>query len=144
MIKRILTVCIGNICRSPTAEYVLRQRLAPSDAQITSAGLHAMRGKPMAATALDVLGEHGIDGTAHRARQLTPAMLRGADLVLAAEKSHLEAMIQLVPEARGKIFLLDHWVSRRDIPDPYMQERGDFVRVFGMIEEGVDSWLLHL
>ena len=98
----------------------------------------------MADTALQVLTEHGIDGTAHRARQLSPAMLRAADLVLGVEKIHLEAMIQLLPEARGKIFLVDHWVSRRDIPDPYMQQRADFVHAFGMIEEGVDAWLLHL
>ncbi len=144
MIKRILTVCIGNICRSPTAEYVLRQRLAPRDVQITSAGLQALSGKPMAATALQVLAEHGIDGTAHRARQLTPAMLREADLILGVEDSHLEAMIQLAPGASGKIFLLDHWVSQRDLPDPYLQQRAAFVRVYGMVEQGVDSWLLHL
>ena len=144
MIKRILMVCIGNICRSPMAEYVLRQRLASCGTRVSSAGLRALSGEPMAVTALHVLAEHGIDGTTHRARQLTPAMLREADLVLGAEKAHLEAMIQLAPEASGKIFLLDHWVSRRDIPDPYLQKRAAFVRVFDMVEQGVDSWLLHL
>ena len=144
MFKRILTVCIGNICRSPTAEYVLRQRLAPRGIEVASAGLHALSGAPMEATALQLLAEHGIDGTAHRARQLTAAMLREADLVLGAEKSHVDAMIRLAPEASGKIFLFDHWVSRRDIPDPYMQQRAAFEHVFGMLEQGADSWLRYL
>lgn len=144
MFKRILTVCIGNICRSPTAEYVLRQRLAPRGIEVASAGLHALSGEPMEATALQLLAEHGIDGKAHRARQLTAAMLREADLVLGAEKRHVDAMIRMAPAASGKIFLFDHWVNQRDIPDPYMQEREAFERVFGMLEQGVDGWLRYL
>lgn len=144
MFKRILTVCLGNICRSPTAEYVLRQRLAPRAIEVASAGLCGLSGEPMAETALQVLAEHGIDGTAHRARQLTAGMLREADLVLGAEKSHVDTMIRLTPEASGKIFLIDHWVSGRDIPDPFLQERAAFVQVFDMIEQSVDSWLHYL
>lgn len=144
MFKRILTVCIGNICRSPTAEYLFRQHLAPRDVQLSSAGLGALTGYPMDATAMQVLGEHGIDGTAHHARQLTPAMLREADLVLGMEKSHVDAMIRLAPEASGKIFMLDKWLQGRDIPDPYRQQRIAFDHVYGMITQGVDSWLRYL
>ncbi|WP_426702072.1 low molecular weight protein-tyrosine-phosphatase [Rhodanobacter sp. Col0626] len=144
MFKRILTVCIGNICRSPTAEYLFRQRLAPRDIQLSSAGLGALAEYPMDATAMQVLTEHGIDGAAHRARQLTSAMLREADLVLGMEKSHVDAMIRLAPEASGKIFVLDKWVEGRDIPDPYRQQRVAFDHVYGMIAQGVDSWLRYL
>jgi protein-tyrosine phosphatase len=142
--KRVLTVCIGNICRSPTAEYIFRQRLAPRDIQLCSAGLGALAGHPMDATARQLLTEHGIDGEAHRARQLTPAMLREADLVLGMEKSHVAAMTRLAPEASGKIFLLDKWLQGRDIPDPYRQQRVAFEHVYGMIVRGVDSWLRYL
>lgn len=144
MFKRILTVCIGNICRSPTAEYVLRERLASRDQQVTSAGLGAMSGWPMDAEALQVLVEHGIDGASHRARQLTVAMLREADLVLGMERSHVEAMVRLAPEASGKIFVLDKWIQARDIPDPYRQQRPAFDNAYELIAQGVDSWLRFL
>ncbi|WP_189441162.1 low molecular weight protein-tyrosine-phosphatase [Rhodanobacter panaciterrae] len=144
MFKRILTVCIGNICRSPTAEYLFRQRLAPRDIQLSSAGLGALAGHSMDTTAMQLLAEHGIDGAAHRARQLTPAMLREADLVLGMEKSHVDAMVRLAPEASGKIFIFDKWLQGRDIPDPYRQQRVAFDHVYGMITQGVDSWLRYL
>lgn len=144
MFQRILTVCIGNICRSPTAEYLLRQQLTSRDIQVSSAGLHAMAGHPMDATALQVISEHGIDGSAHRARQLTSAMLRAADLVLGMEKSHVNAMVRMAPEASGKIFVLDKWLQARDIPDPYRQQRPAFDHVYELIEQGVISWLRYL
>jgi protein-tyrosine phosphatase len=142
--KRILTVCIGNICRSPTAEYLFRQRLALRDIQLSSAGLGALTGHPIDATAMQLLAEHGVDGEAHRARQITSAMLREADLVLGMEKSHVVAMTRLAPEASGKIFLLDKWLLGRDVPDPYRQQRAAFDHVYDMIVQGVDSWLRYL
>ncbi|MBN8713364.1 MAG: low molecular weight phosphotyrosine protein phosphatase [Xanthomonadales bacterium] len=144
MFKRIMTVCIGNICRSPTAEYLLRQRLASRDIELCSAGLGAVVDHPMDATALQVLAEHGVDGAAHRARQLTVAMLREADLVLGMEKRHVDAMIGMAPEASGKIFMLDKWLQGRDIPDPYRQQRAAFDHVHRMITQGIDSWLPYL
>lgn len=142
--KRILTVCIGNICRSPTAEYLFRDRLASRGLDISSAGLGAMEGYPTDATALQLLAENGIDGAAHRARQLVPSMLHQADLVIGMEKSHVDAMIKLAPEARGKIFILDKWLDGRDIPDPYRQQRPAFEHVYSLIERGVESWLRYL
>ena len=144
MFKRILTVCIGNICRSPTAEYLLRQKLSGRGISVDSAGLGAMEGYPVDVTAMQLLAEHGIDTAAHRARKLMPVMLREADLVLGMERSHVHAMIRLAPEASGKIFLLDKWLLGRDIPDPYRQQRPAFEHVYGMIEQGVDSWSRHL
>lgn len=144
MFKRVLTVCVGNICRSPTAEYLLQQHLISRGIEVTSAGLGAMSDYPMDAAALGLLAEHGIDGAAHCARQLTPDMLREADLVLGMEKNHVATMMRLAPEASGKIFLLDRWVRGRDIPDPYRQQRDAFKHVYGMIEQGIDSWLHYL
>lgn len=144
MFKRILTVCIGNICRSPTAEYLLRQQLKARNVQLASAGLGALAGHGMDESALQLLAEHGIDGAAHRARQLTPAMLREVDLVLGMETSHVHAMTRLAPEASGKIFLLDKWLLGRDIPDPYRQQRPAFEHVYELIEQGVHSWLRYL
>ena len=142
--KRILVVCVGNVCRSPTAEYLLRHHLSAGGASIESAGLGALVDKPMDATALQVLGEHGVDGSAHRARQLTSGMLRDADLVLAMEREHVNRMSRMAPEASGKIMLLDRWVQGRDVADPYRQSREAFEHVYDVIAEAVGTWLPYL
>jgi protein-tyrosine phosphatase len=145
MFKRILIVCVGNICRSPTAEYLLRHRLGNAHgAQISSAGLSAMAGYAMDTTSLALLWEHGVNGETHRARQLDSALLRQSDLILAMEKNHVAAMTRMAPEASGKIFLLDRWLDGRDIPDPYRQQRPAYEHVYGLIEQGVNSWLRYL
>jgi protein-tyrosine phosphatase len=131
---------MGNICRSPTAEYLFRQRMKSRDVKFSSAGLGALVGSPMDATALQLLAESGIDGSMHRAHQLTLSSLREADLVLAMEKSHVAAMIQLAPEVHGKIYLLNKWLHESDIPDPYRQQRSAFEHVHEIITQGVSSW----
>lgn len=142
--KRILTVCVGNICRSPTAEYLFRQQLAGRGVEVGSAGVSALRGHPMDATAREVLEHHGVDGSGHVARQVTPAILRESDLILGMEKSHLAELARLAPEASGKMFLLDKWGQARDIPDPYKQQRPAFEHVYALIEQGVRSWMPYL
>lgn len=144
MFKRILMVCVGNICRSPTAEFLLRERLQHADVQVASAGLSAMVGYSMEATAAQVMREHGVDGSSHRARQLTPAILHESDLVLVMEKSHVAAVGRMAPEASGKVFLLGKWQDDTRIPDPYGQQRPAFDHVYQLIERGVAGWLPHL
>lgn len=144
MFGRILTVCVGNICRSPTAEYLLRRSLGERGIQIESAGLSALVDHPIDAMAASILAEHGVDATSHRAQQVTPELLRGVDLVLGMEKRHLAALVRLAPEASGKIFLLDKWLEARDIPDPYRQQRPAFEHVYALIDAGVRSWLPYL
>jgi len=145
MFQRILIACVGNICRSPTAEYLFRERLGPSHgATVSSAGINAMTGYPMDPSALDLLREHGVDGEAHVARQLDARLLREADLVLAMERGHVDAIRRMAPEASGKVFLLDKWLHSRDIPDPYRQRRAAYEQAYNLIEQGVSSWLRYL
>jgi protein-tyrosine phosphatase len=112
--------------------------------ELRSAGLDALVGNPMDAIVLQLLSDSGLDGTPHRAHQLTPSMLLKADLVLGMEKNHVDTMVQLAPEARGKVYLLDKWLGGRDVPDPYGQPRSAFERVYEMIMGGVDSWAARL
>lgn len=126
------------------AEYLLRHRLALRDIRLESAGLGALVGRPMDPIALQLLAENGIDGSEHRARQLTADMLREADLVLATERSQISVVTRVAPEASGKVFLLDKWQHGSDIPDPYCLPRPVFERAYDMIERGVDSWLRYL
>jgi len=142
--ERILIVCMGNVCRSPAAEYLFRARTDSPGVNFTSAGLCAPEGRPMDPTALELLADSGIDGTMHRARQLAPSMLHEADLILGMEKSHVDAMVRLVPETRGKVYLLDKWLDGNDIPDPYRQQRPAFEYVHEMIARDIESWRPYL
>jgi len=144
VIKQILIVCVGNVCRSPMAEHLFRRHLSPVGIQVESAGLGALAGRAMDATALQLLAERGVDGTAHRARQLSVSMIRSADLILAMEREHMTQVMRLVPESRGKLMLLDCWESALDIPDPFRQSREAFEHVAVLIDRGVRRWLKHV
>ncbi len=138
--KRILVVCVGNICRSPTAEHLLRDALVGTGCTVSSAGLGALVGKPIEPTALAVLQRHGHTLQPHEARQLDDALLAEADLVLVMEKGHLQEITRRAPQARGKTFLLGKWRGDAEIPDPYRKDEAAFVRAYELIDDCVKTW----
>jgi protein-tyrosine phosphatase len=144
MIKRVLIVCVGNICRSPTAEVLLRERLRDRGATVESAGLAALVGQPIDPTAESVLAGKGKTAAGHVARQVTPAMISAADMVIAMDKRHVSAIQAIAPQARGKIFLLGHWQGGTPIPDPYGRDRAAFEQAYQLIDAAVDSWSTRL
>ena len=141
MYDRILVVCTGNICRSPVAEYLLRNALqhAGRTPQVASAGVGALVGEPAHDTALARMAERSVDLSAHRAQQATQALCRWADLVLVMESHHREALGDIDPAVRGKTFLLGHW-QKKEIPDPYKRSRDVWDHAIRLIDEGVDAW----
>lgn len=126
------------------AEYLFRHCLGGGKADVSSAGIAALVGQGMDPLASAVLAAHGIDGSAHRARQFTRDLAQQSDLILAMEQSQLASVRATVPEASGKLFLLDKWAAARDIPDPYRRHRSAFEHVYTMIDEGVHGWLPYL
>jgi protein-tyrosine phosphatase len=137
MIERVLVVCVGNICRSPMAEGLLRARLAGHPGlSVGSAGLAALVGAPADPTAQELLRARGIDLAGHRARQLTPEMVAAHDLVLVMEKEHEWEVLDLVPEARGKVHRLGKF-GGFDVPDPYRRPRAAFEEALALIERGL-------
>lgn len=144
MFNSILVVCLGNVCRSPVAEFLFRRELGERDIRVSSAGLGALVGQPMDEHAMALLKDRGIDASEHRARQLEPSMLREADLILAMEQRHLNSVARLAPEASGKVFLFDKWHAGGDVPDPYRRSQRVFEQVHASIERGVGSWLRYL
>ncbi len=137
---RILVVCIGNVCRSPMAECVLRERLRGRSVAVESAGLAALVGQPIDPLAASVLAERGMSADSHVARQVDASMVRAADLVLVMEKKQVLAMHALTEEAFGKTFPLGKPVGALDIPDPFRRRRGEFEHVYRMIEVAVQGW----
>ncbi len=140
LFKRIMIVCIGNICRSPTAEHLMRVALAPSDIVVSSAGLSAVKNKPIEATAGLVLEEHGHIAPEHSGTQLTAAAINESDLILVMEQHHIGGVLSISPEARGKVFLLGKWQDNREINDPYRQGKPAFVHAYALIDAAVNAW----
>ena len=140
MIRHILVVCVGNICRSPMAEALLRRELRGQDGiTVESAGLGALVGHPASDYSVELMAEMGIDITGHRARQIHPDMVRDADLVLVMEAGHKRAIDDADPSARGKVYRLGEWQDR-NIDDPYRQARVAYEEALEDIEAGVASW----
>lgn len=144
MFQRILVVCIGNVCRSPTAEILFREALEGSGVRLASAGLGALRGHPMDSVALDLLREHGHDGSGHVARQIDDEMIRRADLILAMEQSQVDAITRRAPHALGRTFLLGKWQGGHEIADPYRRPRPAFEQAYRSIQAAVAGWIPHL
>ena len=146
MFNKVLIVCVGNICRSPTAEVLLNQRLRENGKAIHvhSAGLGALVGKDIEPTARQVLVENGIEPNLHSAKQINTAMIREADLVLAMEQAHLQHLNEIAPQARGKTFLLGKWLDNKEIPDPYRQQKPAFYHAYTLIDQSIAAWLKYL
>lgn len=141
MIRNILVVCVGNICRSPMAEVLLKSALRGQDGiTVESAGLGALVGYPADDYALELMQEMGEDVSSHRARQIHPDMVTDADLVLVMEARHKRAIDDADPTARGKVHRLGEWQDR-DIDDPYRQDKAAFAEALEEIQEGVASWV---
>ena len=144
MFQNILIVCVGNICRSPAAEALLAHKLENKRLTISSAGIGALVGNPMDKNAHEVLQDHGLAHTAHRARQVDSDMLHRADLILAMEQSHIQHIRQIAPEVHGKTFLMGKWLDDMEIPDPFRQSKPAFEHVHSLLTQSVESWLPYL
>ncbi|HEY5604717.1 MAG TPA: low molecular weight protein-tyrosine-phosphatase [Gammaproteobacteria bacterium] len=139
MFKSILVVCVGNICRSPVAERML-QRLIP-EKKFSSAGVGALVGHPVDELAAKVAAAHGLDTSGHAARQLTPEICRGADLILAMSEENREQVYRIAPEARGKVMLIGKWLDDAEIPDPYRQNRRVHEEAYQLLDLATRSWV---
>jgi len=120
----ILMVCTGNLCRSPMAAGLLRQRLARKglDGQYTvrSAGTWALEDRPASEQAVEVMAERGVDIAGHRAHSLTAADVAEADLVLVMSREHEQMIANTWPQYRWKVHRLSEMAGkRRDVEDPY-------------------------
>lgn len=136
--KHILTLCIGNICRSPLAQALLARDLP--GATVWSAGLGALVGQPADPLSVQVGAIHGLDLAEHRAQQVNSWLCQNAELILVMEQAHKTAVEQQFPLVRGKVFRLGD-KGQFDIADPYRQPITAFETAYNGIAQGVASWV---
>jgi Protein-tyrosine-phosphatase len=119
----ILSVCTGNICRSPVAELLLAQSLASfADVSVSSAGTGALVGSGVPEQAQRLAAGEGIDATAHRARQIDAGMIRGADLIVTMARDHRRLVVEALPAAMRRTFTLRELARIADAVEPRLPQ----------------------
>ena len=117
---RILTVCTGNICRSPVAERLLQaglDQVLPGGFEVASAGTRAMVGDPIQPLSADIVRTFGGNPEGFAARQLTPKILRGVDLVLTMTSGHRGEVLQLDASLLKRTFTIREFARMLDVLD---------------------------
>lgn len=150
---RVLFVCMGNICRSPTAQgalvKVLREQLPELAVEVDSAGTHAYHvGEPPDPRAQEAAARRGIELGDMRARRVEPADFERFDLVLAMDKLNkaiLEDMAPLELKSRVRLFLEFAPAREHDeVPDPYYGDGNGFELVLDLVESAAGGLVEHI
>lgn len=144
---KVLMVCLGNICRSPLAEGILRHKVKVNKLnwEIDSAGTggwHA--GQQPDSRAIKVAKNKGIDLSTLRARQITESDLEYYDLILTMDQNNLRDLLRLKNAAmyKEKIILVSMHSEKyksHEVPDPYYDTEKEFLFVFEMLDEVLDG-----
>ncbi|NDV11874.1 low molecular weight protein-tyrosine-phosphatase [Crenobacter caeni] len=147
----ILFVCMGNICRSPTFEAVLRARLSEAGlagrVTVDSAGTHGYHaGERPDRRSQQAAARRGYDLSGQRARQVVVADFSRFDLILAADAANLAALARLRPaRARARVELaLSVIEPGMEVPDPYYGGGEGFDAVLDLAEAAAERWVARL
>ena len=146
---KILFVCLGNICRSPMAEFVMKDIVEKAglshEFEIASAATSTYEiGNPVYPLARQKLAEHGIDCKGKTARQITKRDYEYYDYIVAMDQSNLKNLRNMLGEDKqGKISLLMDYTSRpADVADPWYT--GDFQATWDDVTEGCAELLKYI
>ena len=142
---KILMVCLGNICRSPLAEGILKSKTKNLNITIESAGIAGYHiGNPPDSRSIDVANKHNINIANQKARQFTKEDFQKFDIIYAMDKNNYSHLIALADtqEERGKIQMILNEVkvnSYKSVPDPYYGGNNGFEKVYAILEEACEK-----
>ena len=143
---KVLFICTANVCRSPLAEGYLKHLLKTKPLEqvtVESAGVMALTGSSAFECAMEVAQLSGFDLSAHRARKLTPAIGKEADLILCMETWQAKEVLKVDPNWIEKVALLGNYHSSKrrlfQIPDPRSFTTDDTAEVFELIRDSIEN-----
>lgn len=153
MVVKVLFVCMGNICRSPTAEGVFRHRVEQqgltTHISIDSAGTHAYHiGEPPDTRSQQSAQRRGLDLSTLRARQVELRDFMNFDYVLAMDEENHSGLLEICPKPLGhKVQLFLQYAPHTNeinVPDPYYGGAAGFERVLDLVEAASQGFITHL
>jgi glycine hydroxymethyltransferase len=150
IVKYVLFVCTGNICRSPIALGLFRRLLGNrKDIAADAAGVHAVRGQPPSVHGVEVLRKRGVDISGFRSQPLTATLVDWATHIFGMTGAHLETIHLLFPQSADKTFLLREFEEPgatlwRDLADPIGLGREVYEECAESIERALPSVLAYV
>ena len=143
--KKILMVCLGNICRSPLAEGLLKAKVNPAHVSVDSAGTGNYHiGERPDSRSIAVARKYGIDIAAQRCRQFSTACFAYFDLIYAMDQSNYLNLLSLTQNPdhsqRVKLILEELYPGKNcEVPDPYPGGAAEFEAVYRMLDQVTDK-----
>jgi protein-tyrosine-phosphatase len=151
----ILFVCLGNLCRSPMAEELMKKRLAElgraDHYRVRSAGIIAQRDQVPPIEAVRAAAEHQVDLRRHLSTPLTAQLIDSAFMVVAMDRMNVEHILNLVPDLGSRLRLLTQFISQPmagravlDVPDPIGGSPDRYRQSYQLIAAGVGGLIAEL
>lgn len=148
----ILTICTGNVCRSPMAEKLLKHALAGQDTplnqiEIVSAGVAAGYGEPASVNSVTALKKVKIDLDGHKSQPVTQDLIDRAFLILGMTQSHIDTLNYYHTDLPERVHLFREFMGKDDspeIPDPYGQNYTAYAACFDSMAEAIPSLVAYL